>query len=101
MGRRIDLQRALEEILGSKNVYFQPPSNVQLNYPCIVYNLSNIRPKFADNLPYTLTDRYTVTYIDRNPDSDVIRKIASRPKTVMDRTLRIDGLNHTYFSIYF
>lgn len=101
MGRRIDLQRDLEEILGSKNVYFQPPSNINLSYPCIVYNLSNIRTRFADNIPYRLTNRYTLTYIDRNPESDVIYKLAQRPLTTMDRTLRIDGLNHTYFSTYF
>lgn len=101
MGRRDDLQLELEEILGSKNVYFQPPPNVNLSYPCIVYNLSSIRPRFADNIPYRLTSRYTITYIDRKPESDVILKLAQRPLTVMDRTLRVEGLNHTYFSTYF
>ena len=31
MSRRIELQGILEGILGSRNVYFEPPSNVRMN----------------------------------------------------------------------
>jgi len=33
MGTRLELQNLLENILGSRNVYFQPPENLKLNYP--------------------------------------------------------------------
>lgn len=103
MGQRIDLQHKLEEIIGSKNVYFQPPNNLTLQYPCIVYSLSDMHSKFADNGPYKLTNRYTVTYIDRKvePVDDPVLKLAQMPLTTMDRRFYTDGLNHTTFVTYF
>ena len=43
MDSRPNLQAKLEEILGNKNVYFQPPESLKLNFPAIVYKRSNIR----------------------------------------------------------
>ena len=39
MSKRIDLGNKLKEILGSSNVYFQPPDNLKMVYPCIRYRL--------------------------------------------------------------
>ena len=41
MASRLNLQDKLEEVLGSKQVYFQPPESLKLKYPCIVYSRSN------------------------------------------------------------
>ena len=54
MGQRLDLQTELEELLGSRNVYFQPPESLRMNYPCIRYTRSSGETTFADNKPYTL-----------------------------------------------
>ena len=43
MGTRIELQSKLEELLGSRQVYYQPPETVKMEYPAIVYSKSNIR----------------------------------------------------------
>lgn len=40
MNRRYELQAVLEGILGSGNVYFQPPENLKMRYDCIVYERS-------------------------------------------------------------
>ena len=37
MERRLELHEALCEVLGSRNVYFQPPDNVTMRYPCFVF----------------------------------------------------------------
>ena len=37
MANRLDLQALLEDLLGSRNVYYQPPESVKMNYPAIVY----------------------------------------------------------------
>lgn len=34
MNRRYELQAVLEGILGSGNVYFQPPENLKMRYDC-------------------------------------------------------------------
>ena len=39
MSKRVDLGNKLKEILGSNNVYFQPPDNLKMVYPCIRYRL--------------------------------------------------------------
>jgi len=99
MGQRLDLQRLLEEL--TTNVYFQPPTNIQLNYPCIIYKRDFADTKFADNRPYAHKRRYMVTVIDQNPDSDIPGKVATLPMSLFNRFYTVDNLNHDVFSIYF
>lgn len=101
MGLRLQLQTLLEEILGSEHVYFQPPANVQMQYPCIVYKRNDFDSKFAGNSLYHGTPRYQVTVIDRNPDSVVPKKIAELPMCNYNRFFTADGLNHDVFNLYF
>lgn len=101
MGQRLELQTILEGIDGVKKVYFQPPDNTQMKYPCIVYSMSSADTQFADNLPYTYTKRYQITVIDRNPDSQIPDSIAMLPMCVFDRPFVSDGLHHWVFNLYF
>jgi len=101
MGQRLDLQELLEAVLGSDKVYFQPPPNFMLSYPCITYNRSNIRSTSADNFPYKLDDLYTVTVIYADPDSGLPKEIAKLPRCVFDRHFTTNNLNHDVFNILF
>lgn len=101
MGQRIKLQALLEEILGSRNVYFQPPTNLKMSYPCIVYSLSSVDANHADNRPYTLFDRYSIEIIDKNPDSLIPRKIASLPTASFDRIFVYENLNHFVYTLQY
>ena len=101
MARRLQLHDLLKDILGSDRVYYQPPENVKLEYPCIVYNLSDIRLRHGNNLPYIMNDLYLVTLIHRRPDNDIYRKIASLPRCSLSRTFVNDNLNHYAFDLYF
>lgn len=101
MGQRLELQTLLEEILGSRHVYFQPPANVQMQYPCVVYKRSTAETGFAGNKPYRYTKRYTVTVIDRDPDSGIPDKVAALPRCVHSIFFTADNLNHDVFNIYF
>lgn len=101
MGTRLELQSRLEDILGSENVYFQPPPNVTMSYPAIVYNRDYQAVQFADNSPYYRTRRYQVTVIDADPDSLIPDKIAGLPMSVYDRHSIVDNLNHDYYDVYF
>lgn len=101
MGQRLDLQALLEEILGSKNVYFQPPENVKLNYPCIIYSRERITIEHADNIPYLKNKRYQVIVIYRDPDSDIPDKISEIPTCIFDRHYVLDNLYHDAFNLYF
>lgn len=101
MARRLDLQAFLEFILGSGNVYFQPPENIQMAYPCIVYKRDYAETVHADNQPYHNTKRYQVVVIDRDPDSLIPDKIASMPLSTFNRFFTADNLNHDVFNVFF
>jgi hypothetical protein len=98
---RLALQELLEELLTSDKVYFQPPSSFSMQYPCIVYELSHIKSEFADNYPYTLGIRYSITVIDRNPDSAIPIAIVALPLCSFERFFTADNLNHYVFNLYF
>lgn len=101
MDRRLQFQTILEELLGSRNVYFQPEENIQMVYPAIVYNLDYLNTKHGNNNPYNVQIRYSVTHIARKPNSDLVLKLANLPKSNFDRAFKSDGLNHTSFNIYY
>ena len=99
--RREQLQNLLETILGTKNVYFQPPEGLNISYPAIVYNLESVATDFASDRPYKLHDRYQIQYIDRSPISAVPRKIQELPMTRFTSHFVTDGLNHYNHVTYF
>lgn len=98
---RLEIQALLEKLLGTRNVYFQPPATVKMSYPCIVYQRDYQTTTFADNKPYRHSKRYLVTVIDRNPDSLIPDTIASLPKSSFSRHFVTDNLNHDAYSVYF
>lgn len=101
MAPRLDLQAKLRDLLGSANVYFQPPPTIQMEYPCIVYKRDFEEVKHADNVPYNRKKRYQVTVIDTDPDSDIPDKIAELSLCSFDRFYTADGLNHDVFTLFF
>jgi hypothetical protein len=101
MGRRLELQTLLEQILGSPEVHFQAPSNKNMKYPSIVYSLDSERVRHADNAPYSKKDRYQVTYIYKNPDDDTWRKITDLPHSSFERSFIADNLYHVVVNLYF
>ena len=101
MAPRVQLQTLLETLLGSPNVYFQPPVNIQMQYPCIVYQRDTAKTEFADDNPYHRTLRYQVTVIDQNPDSIFPDLIASLPLCTFERFYTADNLNHDVFNLFF
>jgi len=83
------------------NVYFQPKTNVKIEYPCIVYERDYRSTQFAGNLPYRSTKRYQVTIIDQDPDSEIPDKVAALPMSAFQRHFAADNLNHDIYSLYY
>ena len=86
---RINLQTLLEEVLGSRNVYYQPPESIKMQYPAIVYSRERIDNRHANN------------DIDKNPDSEIVEKVSRLPFCRFDRHYVADNLNHDVFTIYY
>lgn len=101
MGQRVQLQTVLESILGTRNVYYQPPETVKLNYPCIIYERNQIQSIHASDNPYKRDVQYSVTLVDPNPDSGFIDKLLMLPKCSFERHYKANNLNHDVFNIYY
>lgn len=101
MDRRLNLQEILVNILGSNNVYFQPPESIKLQYPCVIYERNDIDQKYADNRTYISKVRYSLTLITRTPESDLVNKILELPYCSYDRYFAADSLNHDVFTLYY
>lgn len=100
--KRLTLDSALIDLLGSDNVYFQPPESVRLKYPCVIYSRQTGDSQYADNMNYKFFYRYQIIYIDRNPDNDFVEKMLKRfPMCVYDTHYVKDNLNHEVFNLYF
>lgn len=101
MAPRLELHATLIDILGSANVYFQPPPNLVMEYPCIRYVRDDMDIRHANDKPYKHRKRYLVTVIDRNPDSSIPDSIAQLPLCSYDRFYTAENLNHDVFTLFF
>lgn len=101
MNKREDFHEILADALGYRNVYFQPPESLKINYPCIVYSKNSGESKFANNKLYTHMTRYDVTLIHKDPDSGIDARLLDMPYCSFDRQFTKDNLNHTVFTIYY
>lgn len=101
MGTRIELQAKLEEMLGSRNVYYQPPETIKMEYPAIVYSKSDVNSIFANDEGYLQSRCYDITVIDHRPDNVVIDKLLKLPMCTFSRHYKADNLNHDILRLYF
>ncbi len=101
MASRLKLQTELEELLGTKNVYYSPPASLKMQYPAIVYSRSDIDNAHANNSVYKQEYAYEITVIDRNPDSEIVKKVSRLPRCRFNRHYPSDNLNHDVFTIYY
>lgn len=101
MDKRLELHEMLCELLGSRNVYFQPPENVRMKYPAIVYALDNVKVAHADGGVYSFTKRYSVTFITDDPDNSYIDKMLQLTMCSFNREYVSDNLYHYVFELYY
>ena len=87
--------------MGNRNVYFQPPSTLNMKYPAIRYELSSIENSHANNAVYVQNNSYKIILIDTDPDSEYVGKISKLPKCRFITSYPSDGLNHWIFNLYF
>lgn len=100
---RLELQEKLEAFLGSEEVYYQPPANVRMAYPAIVYHRDRIAAEHADNRIYKTTTKYEITIIGTDPDDELVERFLESfgAYCSMDRQFISDGLYHWCFSLYY
>lgn len=93
-------QAEFEELLGSRNVYYNPPPSLKMNYDAIVFTRSRIDSRFANNAPYNQSLCYEVTVITEDPDAPIIGAISMLPLCTHDRHFVSDNLHHNVYTLY-
>jgi hypothetical protein len=101
MNKRLELHNKLVELFDNDHVYYQPPENLKMEYPCIRYSKSDITSRHADNINYVNKTSYEIVVIDKHPDNAVIEKILELPLSSYDRHYISDNLNHDVIRIYY
>lgn len=98
---RQNLQKKLEELLGTKNVYFQPPASTKMEYTAIRFSLKNIDVRHANNAIYSRMNCYEIIVIARRPEDPVNDKIMDLPYCKFDRHYDSDNLSHDVYTLYY
>ena len=101
MASRLELQTKLEELLGSRSVYYEPPTNVRMEYDAIRYSLEEIDTRYANDGRYKNMKRYNVIVISRDPDPEVVEKILEVPYSSLGRPYVSDNLYHYPITLYY
>lgn len=95
------MQTKLEELLGLKNVYYQPPESIKMEYPAIRYSKTDIDTKSANDSNYIVNNRYEIIVIDRKPDNPVVYKLLQLPMFSYERHYISDNLHHDVLTLYY
>lgn len=101
MTNRLNLQTTLEDILGSRNVYYQPPESVKMQYPAIVYFRNSIENNHANDSVYNQNVSYEIIVIYKDPDSEIPLAVSQLPLCKFNRRYTADNLYHDVFTLYF
>lgn len=102
---RLQFHTKLKELCPT--VYYQPPPDVRLTYPCIVYSDGSPMTRRGDNKLYLQQRGYDVVYITRTPmgesyNSDDWFKFYNKFEYCNFGTHYIsDNLHHYTYKIYF
>ena len=101
LDRRLELDAILRDILGNNNTYFEPPTSVNMHYPCIRYSRSHTDVVYADNKSYLRHKRYELILIYEDADDDLPDKLMEELTVSHDRHYVADNLHHDVFTMYF
>lgn len=99
--RRLELRALIKAAVGDDvRLYFQPPSNIDMVFPCVVYIRKDVLSERAGNKRYVSHESYDVTYISENSDNDILFKLLDIPMSEFDRRFVSDNLYHDVINIH-
>lgn len=102
MASRLKLHEELCELLGSRNVYFQPPASVMMRYDAIRYSLAEPDLKRANDTAYLKTNQYDGVVITYDPDTTIPDAMLEHFEMCsLGKPYVADNLNHYPFTIYY
>lgn len=99
---RLELHEKLCTLLGTRDVFFQPPENIKIPNRAIIYQLTDAVQRKANNKLYNKVDRYQVLFITPNPDDRLWETILEEFEIAnFERHYKYENLNYYSISIYY
>lgn len=96
---RIFLHEALEATYPGIQAYYQPPGDLLLARPCIVYTTLQNEPAYANNTAYVVGTRFQVTLLSDLPgyfDTKLMFSIPGVAVVNNNRFVSKDVVHHVY-----
>lgn len=98
--RRVKVSQMLHSVLGSSNVYYDPPESIKMKFPAIVYKRAKINTINASNDKYVIHDRYEITFIRKDADNETLDAILALPYCEHNSSYKASDLYHDVFTLY-
>ncbi len=76
---RLYLHSLLETAFPGLALYYRPPGNLKLTYPCVVYEPKATEPSYSNNATYVVGTRFQVTILSDLPGYGNSRNIFDLP----------------------
>ncbi len=96
---RMKLNTVLEPF--GVGIYFQPPSNFAMKYPCLRYEVKGIDVDYASDSPYLVNASYELILITKKPDEEITKALITNiPYIKFDRGYVSNNLYHYVFTCY-
>lgn len=95
------LSKNIHEAFGCK-VWYQPPNETSLKYPCVVLYITSSEKLFADNLVHNRREFFRFQYISKNPIGLETEDIQSKVDDLLPtaRLISVDILSNLYHYTY-
>ena len=99
--RREAFQASLQGLVGNIPVYYMPPENIKMTYPCFVIELDKTNNLYADGHVYNTFARFILKYITRKVDDEVVDRLFDSMKYMsFDRVYTAANLRHYVFKVH-
>ena len=99
--KRLELHALLVRLLGSSNVYHQPPENLALRFPAIIYERVDYAVEYADDRPYHSVRQWQVSVVSQEPTHPVVDKFMELLTAVFKTRYVVSGMQHDVVTIYY
>lgn len=99
---RLLFHTAVQSLFDDVKLYFRPPGNLILQYPCIVYQPQSSEPSYALNKPYVIGETYQAILMSVLPGYSEKRKFYDLPESMIvtsNTSYVVDDLVHDVFTI--
>lgn len=95
-----ELINHFKTVVGIPNVYYEPPEDVKMKYPCVRFQRRRFATQQADNINYIVHEQFEATLIYKAPDSPLPRRLLmSTSMCSHDRHYTAANLSHDVYII--